>query len=334
MDDGPLDQKAPDPATVADAVPKAEPLMAKANRPYVVFGRGYQPLTTLQPYRERGIASWYGRKFHGNRTSSGEVYDMFAMTAAHPTLPLPSYVRVTRVATNQSIIVRVNDRGPFLNNRVIDLSYTAANKLGYVDAGSAEVEIELIVEPRTYVAAASARVPAPVLAAAAAAAPVTPMAVVPPGTAVATPIAPITLAPKSVVATGEDKPADVVPAVTEERLTLETQIAAESPRPEPSVGSSPVAAKSAETAAARAAPGGIYLQLGAFAARENAQAAQARIKSQLSTLSVPIEIFADGALFKLQAGPYARRDDAASEAERIKEATGARPFTTTRPPAK
>lgn len=125
-----------------DAMPRSEPLHRYANRPYVALGKTYTPLTIPGNFKERGIASWYGKKFHGQRTSSGEVYDMYAMTAAHPTLPIPSYARVTSVANGKSVVVRVNDRGPFLHERVMDLSYTAAHKLGIVGNGSSEVEIE------------------------------------------------------------------------------------------------------------------------------------------------------------------------------------------------
>lgn len=127
---------------ISDAVPKNEPLHRYANRPYVALGKAYTPLTVTGGFKERGIASWYGKKFNGERTSSGETYDMYAMTAAHPTLPLPSYARVTNLANQKSVIVRVNDRGPFLHDRVIDLSYTAAYKLGILGDGSAEVEVE------------------------------------------------------------------------------------------------------------------------------------------------------------------------------------------------
>lgn len=126
---------------IPDAVPKSEPLHRYANRPYVALGKTYTPLTVAGNYRERGVASWYGKKFHGQRTSSGEVYDMYAMTAAHPTLPIPSYARVTNPANNKTVLVRINDRGPFLHERVIDLSYTAAHKLGIISGGSAEVEV-------------------------------------------------------------------------------------------------------------------------------------------------------------------------------------------------
>lgn len=129
---------------IPDAVPKAEPLHRYANREYTALGKTYKPLDSTGNYKESGVASWYGKKFHGQRTSIGETYDMYAMTAAHPTLPIPSYARVTNVATKKSVVVRVNDRGPFLHNRIIDLSYTAAHKLGIVNSGSAEVEVESI----------------------------------------------------------------------------------------------------------------------------------------------------------------------------------------------
>jgi len=141
---------------IPDAVPKAEPLHRYANRPYSALGKTYTPLTATGKYKERGSASWYGKKFHGQRTSIGEVYDMYGMTAAHPTLPIPSYARVTNVATGKSVIVRVNDRGPFLHDRIMDLSYVAAYKLGYINKGSTDVEVESIA------VAANAPIAAPV----------------------------------------------------------------------------------------------------------------------------------------------------------------------------
>ena len=169
-DDGPGDNAPASFDAVADAVPRAEPLHRFANRPYTVFGREYVPATGLRPYKERGIASWYGRKFHGEKTSMGEIYDMYGMTAAHPTLPLPSYARVTNVATGASVVVRVNDRGPFLHNRVIDLSFAAASKLGIAQKGSGEVEVEAIIPREAVLVAATplppvAPAPAPVPAA-------------------------------------------------------------------------------------------------------------------------------------------------------------------------
>ena len=163
-DDGPGDRLPADLDTLPDAVPVAEPLHRFANRPYTVFNREYVPATTLRPYRERGIASWYGRKFHGEKTATGDIYDMYAMTAAHPTLPLPSYARVTNVATGKSVVVRVNDRGPFLNNRVMDLSYAAAHRIGIAQRGSGEVEVEALV-PANVTRLAAARDPMPVASA-------------------------------------------------------------------------------------------------------------------------------------------------------------------------
>jgi rare lipoprotein A len=143
-DDGPGDNVPPNLASIPDAVPRAEPPHRYANRPYQVFGKDYVPLAASQSYREQGTASWYGKKFHGQKTSSGEVYDMYGMTAAHRTLPIPSYARVTNLANGKSVVIRINDRGPFHSERIIDLSYAAAYKLGYVTAGSARVEVESV----------------------------------------------------------------------------------------------------------------------------------------------------------------------------------------------
>jgi len=138
-------RKAPDVSTIPDAVPKAEPLSKYGNPAhYDVLGKRYYTLKTSQGYRERGIASWYGTKFHGRRTSSGETYDMYAMTAAHKTLPLPTYVEVTNLENGRKVVVKVNDRGPFHEGRIIDLSYTAASKLGVLAKGTAQVEVRAI----------------------------------------------------------------------------------------------------------------------------------------------------------------------------------------------
>jgi len=148
-DDGPGANPPPNLGAIPDAVPKPEPLHRFANRPYQVFGRDYAPVAGAAPFKQIGIGSWYGRRFHGAPTSSGEPYDMYAMTAAHPTLPIPSYVRVTNIANGRSVVVRINDRGPFHSDRIIDLSYTAAWKLGYVEVGSARVEVESLLPGKT-----------------------------------------------------------------------------------------------------------------------------------------------------------------------------------------
>lgn len=148
-DDGPHERPPANLDRVADAVPRTEPLNKFANRPYKALGKEYVPMTSVQPFRQRGLASWYGKRYHGQKTSSGETYDMYAMTAAHPTLPIPSYARVTHVANGKSVVVRINDRGPFRAERIIDLSYVAAHKLGFIQAGQARVEVEAIVPGRT-----------------------------------------------------------------------------------------------------------------------------------------------------------------------------------------
>jgi len=153
LDDGPGDNPPANIDTIPDAEPKVEPLHKFANRPYSVLGQTYTPDTRLKLYKETGVASWYGRRYHGQKTSIGEVYDMYGMTAAHPTLALPSYVRVTNLKNSKSVVVRVNDRGPFHSDRLIDLSYTAAYKLGVLAGGSTRVEVEAI-DPANFVAAA------------------------------------------------------------------------------------------------------------------------------------------------------------------------------------
>jgi rare lipoprotein A len=132
---------------MTDPEPRAEALSRGGNKPYNIYGVDYSPRTDLMEYKESGIASWYGHKFHGHLTSNGETYNVFAMSAAHKTLPLPSYVRVTNLDNGKSAVVRVNDRGPFHNDRVIDLSYSAAYKIGMMGKGTARVQVELLASP-------------------------------------------------------------------------------------------------------------------------------------------------------------------------------------------
>lgn len=143
-DDGPPARSPRELEAIADAVPKREPFSRSGNRPYTVFNKTYRPLTDPRGYSERGVASWYGKKFHGKRTSSGEAYDMYTMSAAHKTLPIPCYARVRNLRNGREAIVRVNDRGPFLENRLIDLSYAAATRLGIVASGTGLVEVNAI----------------------------------------------------------------------------------------------------------------------------------------------------------------------------------------------
>jgi rare lipoprotein A len=156
LDDGPGDISAEALAAIPDAVPRPETLRPANTRPYKALGREYVPMKEYRPYKQRGMASWYGKRYHGNQTASGEPYDMYGMTAAHTTLPIPSYVRVTNPENGRSVIVRVNDRGPFLHDRLIDLSYVAAKKLGIVEKGSGTVDVEWIdTRPEAMAARAS-----------------------------------------------------------------------------------------------------------------------------------------------------------------------------------
>ncbi|WP_417760403.1 septal ring lytic transglycosylase RlpA family protein [Shewanella sp.] len=145
MDKDKAPEEAPDLSHVQDAEPRYEPYSKQGNKDYEVWGQSYQVMPNAAGYSEVGMASWYGMKFHGHLTSNGEKYDMYAMSAAHKSLPLPSYVRVTNLKNNKSAIVRVNDRGPFHSTRIIDVSYAAAYKLGMLDTGTTQVRVEVIM---------------------------------------------------------------------------------------------------------------------------------------------------------------------------------------------
>lgn len=236
-DDGPDGAPPVNLDKIADAQPRPEPLNPRANDPYVVFGKEYAPEKEFSAHRKQGTASWYGRKFHGQRTLSGEIYDMYAMTAAHPTLPIPSYARVTNLQNGKSAVVRINDRGPFSSGRMMDVSFAAAYKLGFAETGIAAVEVESIVLAD----------PAPR-----------------PGTATA--------------------PASAV----EPDIPLTTEAA------------------------------GIYLQLGAFSSRSNAESFRDNIQKQLPWLRQPVQIQARAKLFRLHLGPYRNRGEANAIAEKIR----------------
>ena len=289
-DDGPGDNP-PDLATVREPEPRIEPLHRFANNPYNVFGVPYAPMTSLAtPYRQRGLGSWYGRKFHGQKTSSGEIYDMYGMTAAHPTLPIPSYARVTNPGNGRSVIVRVNDRGPFHTGRIIDLSYTAAWKLGYVSAGSTPLDVELLT-PELIASLKTA----PRQGAAATAVARTEPAPAP--AAVAT------------VATG----APVVTAMVDTAPPLARPLpAGNSPAPAPAALPAP-----AQTLPMEVQAGGVFLQLAAFSARDNAEAFRARLLRELDWLGNAIEVLQKDGLYRLHVGPYRDRSEAGGIATRL-----------------
>jgi len=144
LDDGPEENPPKNLDEIPDAQPKYEALSKWASRPYVAFEKKYIPMQKIIPFEEEGYASWYGKRYHGRKTSIGETYDMYQMTGAHKTLPLPCYIKVTNLKNKRSIIIRVNDRGPFVDGRIVDLSYAAAQRLRIIEKGSELVKIEMI----------------------------------------------------------------------------------------------------------------------------------------------------------------------------------------------
>jgi len=283
LDDGPGENPPVDLDGVPDAAPKLEPLHRGASRPYSVMGRNYTPMTSLAPYKARGVASWYGRRYHGKQTSSGEIYDMYAMTAAHTTLLIPSYARVTNLANGKSVVVRINDRGPFMDGRVIDLSYTAAHKLGVLGGGSAMVEVESIL-------------PGDITPAALAFAPAQP-ASAPPRDRTSTPAA---RAPEP--------------------------IAVPLPAPE----TQPTAVTAAPEIPMTREANGVYLQLGAFGSRENAENYLARLRLQIDWLADRLHVFPRDGLHRIHAGPYTNQTEARQIAERIGQTLGIKPMVLVR----
>lgn len=293
-DDGPGESPPENIEAIPDATPRAEPLNPFANNPYNVFGKDYVPLTSIQPYRSRGTASWYGKKFHGQPTSSGELYDMYGMTAAHPTLPIPSYARVTNVNNGRSVIVRINDRGPFHADRVMDLSFTAAYKLGYSDNGSTTVEVEQIIPEGVETIAANI----PPIRQRRARRPVTP-------TARKIPVTPPASSPDS----------DPVSAVA----SVETP---------PAIAHAAVATASAgpQHVAQPAKPRGIFLQLGAFANAANADGFRSLVAHEIDWLASKLQVLVFDGRFRLHAGPFASDGEARSAAERIASQLRLKPF--------
>ena len=341
--DGPEAKPPANLEAVPDAVPQIETIRnGGPNKPYEIAGHTYVPLTDGRALTEKGLASWYGRKFHGRRTASGEAYNMYAMTAAHKTLPIPSYARVRNPSNGKEVIVRVNDRGPFSPGRVIDLSYTAALKLGVLN-GVAPVEITRITEddirtgtafrkPPTLASDAPATVAVGELDRPAATTRVRPVAVSATSSVVQPVVETVSDAPKPGVDTGvmsaarspggdlgAAAAADAAPAVPGAVTTVsETVVATVAPR----APATPARAdKSDEHARADTTAGiGWWLQLGAFKQRDGALDFQRRLIDEQPWLAPLLAVFADHGLNKLQAGPYVTRDDARSAAERLRTA--------------
>jgi rare lipoprotein A len=255
LDDGPGANPPANLDQIPNPEPKVEPIRASTSRPYTVFGRTYTPMTRVGPYEARGTASWYGKRYHGQATASGEPYDMYAMTAAHPTLPIPSYARVTNLRSGKSVVVRVNDRGPFHGDRVIDLSYTAAYKLGMIGSGSDLVEVESIVPDEAQRGAVVARAQAPAEVASA------------------------------------QKPPEA--AMAEE-------------------------------------PSGVYVQLGAFTQRQNAESFLAHMRIDMTWLAGAIGMYGRDGVYRVHAGPYSDRVQADEVARRIEQSMDLKPILISR----
>lgn len=269
LDDGPGGPV--DLANLREPEPRVEPLHRFANNPYTVFGQTFVPERELRAGLVRGVASWYGRRFHGLPTSSGEPYDMYQLTAAHPTLPIPSYARVTNVATGRSVIVRINDRGPFLKGRAIDLSYAAATRLGYAEQGSALVEIESL-NPAEGVASRPAG-------------------------------AALRLASASQLSTPTPR-RDAASAPTAAQEPATGAVAGRSVAPAPGF---PVAED----------PNGLFLQLGAFQSRDNAESFRTRLMFQVDEYAALIQVVQREGFHRILAGPFRDRAEVASAASRF-----------------
>ena len=324
--DGPEAKPPPNLEGVPDAVPQIEAIRKGGpNKPYEIAGNTYVPLTDGRPLVETGLASWYGKKFHGHRTASCEAYNMYAMTAAHKTLPIPSYARVRNPANGKEVIVRVNDRGPFSPGRVIDLSYTAALKLGVLN-GVAAVEITRITDDdiRSGVALRRPATPATVPGPANVDPAVVAVAMSPVGADTGAMTGPPSPTAIRAVDPGVGAAVDAASVVPGAGIpTTQTVAAASTPAEAdaPAPGTPARADKPDERARAETTAGiGWWLQLGAFRQRDGALEFQHRLVDEQPWLAPLLAVFADHGLNKLQAGPYTTRGDARSAAERIRTA--------------
>lgn len=293
--DGPPSDAPPNLASLPDPVPQVEPIKPGGpNKPYVVLGQSYAPVAADVSWKERGQASWYGTKFHGRRTASGEMFSMYGLTAAHRTLPIPSYARVRNLSNGKETIVRINDRGPFHSNRVMDLSYAAAVKLGVISVGSAPVEIErltfdeirsgawrrgTLMDPDAEQVASS-------------------------GASTASPVAKDLGDDliRAVVAKGVTQPvaADVTPSSEAPAVVVNVPIKEGLAR--------------AYTPHAK----GFWVQLAALGKREGVDRLQEKVAAEMTALVPLLAVFHEAPYFKLQAGPYGSRSEALAAARQAR----------------
>jgi rare lipoprotein A len=309
-------------------VPRIEAYASGPNKPYSVFGHEYVPDLSDRPFVERGIGSWYGRKFNGQRTSSGETYDMFAMTAAHPTLPIPSYARVTNPANGRSVIVRINDRGPFHPGRIIDLSYAAAYKLGYIGSGSAPVEVERILPADIRAGRIPNATPSAPPALQYASAEPRPQALALPPPA---PLPQAIAAPVDVASVPITAPIAPGPERARESANLYSELPPDLVPDEVNLVAAAPATGAADTAGMIASgSGAVFLQLGAFHVRAGAEGLVSHLQSELEPqLAQRLRVIAAESLYRVQLGPYNGRGEAAVAAQRLREDLGIEPVFVT-----
>ena len=293
--DGPPLSVPPNLADLPDVVPQIEPIrQGGPNKPYTVLGQSYEPLQGDIEWSEKGGASWYGNKFHGRRTASGELYSMYGLTAAHKTLPIPSYVRVRNVRNGKEVIVRVNDRGPFHPGRVIDLSYAAAIKLDIAAAGVGQVEIARLTFDEIRSGAwqrGTVLDPEPMQQATR------------------------PLQPERNLSGG----AEGAPPLDDPLLSGAVPAARAAP---PAVASAQPPTARAHTPAAR----GFWVQLAALSRRDGVDKLQQRIAEQLTGLLPMLAVFHESPHYKLQAGPFASRHEAQQAARQVREALQLQPM--------
>jgi len=323
--DGPGANPPADLASLPDAEPRVEPIRSGGpNKPYQVLGRDYVPATRDLAFSERGLASWYGVRFHGRRTASGEVYDMYAMTAAHPTLPIPSYARIRNPANGREILVRVNDRGPFHPGRIVDLSYAAALKLDLL-RGVAPVELDRITFEEIRTGAWRSRsgeatrlAAAPASSDAAPVAKPAEIAAAPPSTPIVVAAVPLPAQDVAFVADGPAPPASMEPAAPTAAAIV-------------TVPASPPLPLTIVRPAAQA-PRGFWVQLGAFRERDGAESFRRRIGADddAGWLAPMLAVFADTSLYRVQAGPFTSRDQAEGAALRLRTALALVPLVVER----
>jgi rare lipoprotein A len=281
LDDGPGENAPANIDSIPSATLKTEQPSKRANKPYMALGQQYTPMTAYSPYKKEGVASWYGKRYHGKQTSTGEIYDMYAMSAAHTILPIPSYAKVTNPANGRSVIVRINDRGPFKNDRLIDLSYAAAYQLRITQQGSGLVVVEAIDTSAEAMKSMANNKTAQ------------------------TNVAPINAAPENSIAATQAASASTTKTVATE--TTSTKMVTSNPTaiPASTAGSSIITS--------------YYVQAGAFKNEGNGDLLQKKIQALDLAENVGVANVYNGGLYRVKLGPYASKNEADASATTIRK---------------